>query len=296
MPVSVIDSHQHFWHPGLVDIPWLASQKASFGDPALIRGLYRPQEYLRDAGSLKVLGTVHVEPAARPEDTFTETAWLTGIADGTGLPSAIVAYANLESPDIEVALDAHARSPLLRGVRVRLNYHEPSGRRIARAADVMQGAAFRSGLRAAAKRKLVFNLSIFATQLPEAAALAQAVPEATLVLEHFGWPLSGDADAFKEWRQGMAALAACPNTAVKVSGFWAIDREWRQETIAPWVKETLALFGPERCMYGSNLPIEKLMCPMERQVEILSAILANEPAQVHNQLFVETARRVYRLP
>ena len=72
----------------------------------------------------------------------------------------------------------------------------------------------------------------------------------------------------------MALLAAHSNACVKVSGFWAVDREWRADRIAPWVKETFALFGPKRCMFGSNLPIEKLMCPLPRQVEILVDILS----------------------
>jgi predicted TIM-barrel fold metal-dependent hydrolase len=295
MPMEIVDSHQHFWHPGVVDIPWLSGQKASFGDPAQIRGLYRPAEYLRDAAPLAIRGTVHVEAAGRPEHALIETIWATGVADAAGLPSAIVAYADLESADLEAHLDLLGRSPFLRGVRMRLNFDEPSGRKIARSADVMAGEAFQRGLRAVAARGLVFNLSVFSTQLPAAAELAGAVPEATLVLEHFGWPASADADGYATWKKGMALLSGHSNVCVKVSGFWAVDREWRQERVAPWVKETFALFGPKRSMFGSNLPIEKLMCPLPRQVEILANILAGESAADRHDFFVANATRVYRL-
>jgi predicted TIM-barrel fold metal-dependent hydrolase len=293
--MEIVDSHQHFWHPGVVDIPWLSGQKASFGDPAQIRGLYTPKEYLRDAEPLQIRGTVHVEAACLPEHALVETVWATGIADAAGLPSAIVAYADLESADLDARLALLERSPLLRGVRMRLNFDEPTGRKIARAHDVMSGEPFRRGLRMVAARGLVFNLSIFATQLPAAAELAAAVPEATLVLEHFGWPISAEAERFSGWKKGMARLAAHSNVYVKISGFWAVDKEWRQDRIAPWVKETFALFGPKRCMFGSNLPIEKLMCPLPRQVEILSNILAAESAANVRDFFVANATRVYRL-
>ncbi len=293
--MEIVDSHQHFWHPGVVDIPWLSGQKASFGDPAQIRGIYTPQEYLRDAAPLTIRSTVHVEAAARPEDALIEAIWATGIADAACLPSAIVAYADLESAALGGHLDLLGRSPLLRGVRMRLNFDEPTGRKIARSADVMAGDAFRRGLRAVAARGLVFNLSIFSTQLPAAAELAAAVPEATLVLEHFGWPASADADGYATWKKGMALLAAHSNVCVKVSGLWAVDREWRADRIAPWVKETFALFGPKRCMFGSNLPIEKLMCPLPRQVEILVDILSAQSAADRHDFFVANATRVYRL-
>jgi predicted TIM-barrel fold metal-dependent hydrolase len=293
--MEIADSHQHFWHPGLVDIPWLSGQRASFGDPSPIRGVYLPTDYLRDAAPLGIRATVHVEAACRPEHGLIESVWATGVADAAGLPSGIVAYADLESADLDRQLDLLGRSPFLRGIRMRLNFDEPTGRKVARSADVMSGDAFRRGLRAVAARDLVFNLSLFSPQLSAAAELAEAVPEATLVLEHFGWPISTDADGFSDWRKGMAALAARRNVCVKVSGFWAVDREWREERIGPWVKETFALFGPKRCMFGSNLPIEKLMCPLPRQVEILSNILARETSDYRQDFFVSNAMRVFRL-
>ena len=294
--VEVVDSHQHFWNPTLVQIPWLEGTKASFGDPSQIRHLYSPAEYRRDAEPVKIIGSIHVEAAANPDYALTEVAWATGLADAVGLPSGIVAFLDVEHPDIEMKLDLLCRSPAVRGVRMRLNYHEPSGRRMVRSAEIMSEPSFRKGLKAIAARKLVFNVSVFSSQLFAVAELAKAAPEITLALEHFGWPVAADPEAFAAWKSGMAAVAACPNVSVKVSGFWAIDRAWRAEAVEPWLKETYALFGPQRCMFGSNLPIEKLMCPLPRQIEILSNILANELSRDQDDFFCGTAIRVYRLP
>lgn len=296
MTIDIIDSHQHFWNSALVPIPWLSAPAASFGDPSALKRVYTPADYRRDAGALRIVGTVHVEPGARPQDEMLETAWLTGLSDGGGLPSALVAYADVTAPDLEAELTALARSPLLRGVRMRLNFDEASGRRMTRSDHVMEDDDFRRGLALVAARGLVFNLSVFAPQLAMAARLATAMPAVTLVLEHVGWPLATDKDGFRAWRAGMAALSACPNVFVKVSGFWAIDRAWRPEAIEPWVKETFALFGFRRCLFGSNLPIEQLMCPLPRQVEILSGFLAGASDADRADFFAENARRLYRLP
>ncbi|HEY5210930.1 MAG TPA: amidohydrolase family protein [Stellaceae bacterium] len=296
MTIEIIDSHQHFWHSALVPIPWLSAPAASFGDPSALKRIYTPADYRRDAGALNIVGTVHVEPGARPEDGMLETAWLTGLSDGGGLPSAVVAYADVTAPDLAAKLADLARSPLLRGVRMRLNFDEASGRRMTRSDHVMEDEDFRRGLRQVAAHGLVFNLSVFAPQLAMAARLATAMPEVTLVLEHVGWPIATDQDGFRAWRAGMAALADCANVFVKVSGFWAIDRAWRPEMIEPWAKETFALFGFRRCLFGSNLPIEQLMCPLPRQVDILSSFLDGASAGDRADFFAANARRVYRLP
>ncbi|MGE0797418.1 MAG: amidohydrolase [Lautropia sp.] len=293
--MRLVDSHHHFWNPQFVEVPWLKVERASFGDPSPLRGPYLPAHYRADAGPLEVTATVHVEAACRPEDGLLETAWLTGVGDAAGMPAALVAAVDPEREDLESVLDRHARSPRLRGVRMRLNYDEASGRKMVRAADLMHGPAFRRGLKAIARRQLVFDLSIFPSQFADAARLADEVPEASLVLEHLGWPLVTDQAGFSAWSTGMKDLARRQNVTVKISGFWAIDRAWDKARIAPWAKEAMAHFGPERCMYGSNLPIEKLMCPMPRQVETLQEIFAAEPSDVLDALFRGTATRVYRL-
>lgn len=295
MITEIVDAHHHFWNPAALEIPWLNGNKASFGDPSQLRSLYTTGEFRADAAPLSVRASVHVEPAGNPDNALLETFWLTGVGDASGLPDAIVAYCDIESSGLERALDALQRSPRLRGVRQRLNYDAPSGRHIARAGDVMQSNAFREGLRRIGKRNLVFNLSVFAPQLPMAAELAAAVPECMIVLEHLGWPIDIGARSFDAWSEGMAQLAAAPNTAVKISGLWSIDRAWTPEVVSPWVRAAADIFGVDRCLFGSNLPIEKLMCPLPRQVSIIEAALADRGSAALEKIFVSNALRTYAI-
>ena len=292
---ELVDAHHHFWNPAALDVPWLSGTKASFGDPSQLRLLYTTREHRADAAPLTVLASVHVEPAGNPANALLETFWLTGVGDATGLPDALVAYCDIESPDLERALDEQQRSPRLRGVRQRLNFDAASGRHIARSDDVMASPAFRDGLLRVANRNLVFNLSIFAPQLPLAAQLAAAVPECTIVLEHLGWPIATDARSFDAWRDGMSQLAAAPNTAVKISGLWSIDRDWTPAIVDPWIRATVEVFGEDRCLFGSNLPIEKLMCPLPRQVQIIESALSDLGAAGLQKVFVANALRVYSI-
>ena len=61
------------------------------------------------------------------------------------------------------------------------------------------------------------------------------------------------------------------------------------------LKEALALFGPARCMFGSNFPIEKLWTPYSAILSTMQALLAGASARERQMIFHDTAVRVYRL-
>ena len=293
---EIIDCHHHFLQPQLLDYPWLMRSVASFGgSPEPLRKLYGPNEYLTDISPLKVSGTVFVQAECLPEQAYAEVVWVTGLADASSLPSAIVAYADPSSESFVQALDKLSRSRLLRGIRMRLNYDALSGRTIARSSTVMYEQTFREGLKLLGARGLVFEVSAFAAQLPAVAELASSVPDTTLIINNAGWPLATDEEGFASWKREMHKLSAHPNVVVKLAGLFAIDRAWSRENLAPWILEVLSLFGAERCMYGSNLPIEKLMCPMPKQVAILESLLSAEAGADRQRIFSDTARRIYHL-
>ena len=203
--MEIVDSHQHFWHPGVVDIPWLSGQKASFGDPAQIRGIYTPQDYLSDAAPLaEIRARFMSRLLARPEDALIEAIWATGIADAAACRRPSSPMPIWKAPPLkDTSTYWGGRRCCAAFACGLISTSRPGERSLALR---MLCRATRSGavLRAVAARGLVFNLSLFSTQLPAAAELAAAVPEATLVLEHFGWPASADADGYatgkRAWR------------------------------------------------------------------------------------------------
>ena len=94
--------------------------------------------------------------------------------------------------------------------------------------------------------------------MESAARLARSLPNLQFVLLHAGMLEDTSAKGLAEWRAGMDALAACPNVAVKLSGLGTFVRRIDAEYIALVAGETVRRFGAERCLFGSNFPIEKL--------------------------------------
>jgi L-fuconolactonase len=174
--------------------------------------------------------------------------------------------------------------------------------------------AFRAGFAQLAPRRLSFEAWCYHPQLPEVTALARAFPDTTIILNHFGGPLgvggyAGRADAvFAEWQPAIAELATCPNVVAKLGG---INMEingfgWHERARPPSSEElaqatrryyefTIDQFGPERCMFESNFPVDKVTCSYTVLWNSFKRLTSAYSAADKALLFHDTAARVYRL-
>ena len=101
--------------------------------------------------------------------------------------------------------------------------------------------------------------------------------------------------AFAASTAGMRALAACANVAVKLSGLGTFVRECSAALWRPVIEETLDLFTPARCMFGSNFPIESLWTTYGYIVAVMHECLAGLMAAERRAVLHDTAARLYRL-
>src|SRR6202034_580841 len=109
------------------------------------------------------------------------------------------------------------------------------------------------------------------------AELARDFSQTTIVLEHAGMLEDTSSAGWIAWREGMGLLANCPNIHVKLSGLGTFTRRSAVEDMRPILRETIDLFGPDRCLWGSNFPIEKLWTSYAALVENIRAGLADFP-------------------
>jgi predicted TIM-barrel fold metal-dependent hydrolase len=108
-------------------------------------------------------------------------------------------------------------------------------------------------------------------------------------------PVERDEAGLEGWRAGMRQLAACPNVAVKLCGYGMVDNHWTEDSMRPFVLQPIEWFGPERCMFGSNFPVDRLMASYSRLWAAYRAITAGFSNSEKALLFRGTATRVYRL-
>jgi predicted TIM-barrel fold metal-dependent hydrolase len=292
---GVVDAHHHIWRRA--DLPWLSGpmQPRIFGPYEPIRRDYSIGEYLGDLADSGVVKSVYVQ-TNWPKDRFEdETAWVQEIADEHGWPHAIVAFADFSVDDIRQQLDRLVRYSLVRGVRMQLHWHENPLYRFAARPDLCADPVIRRNIARLAEYGWSFDLQVFAPQMTEAARLAEACPGVTFILQHAGMLEDLSPRGRAAWRAGMMRLAACPNVVAKLSGLGTFIHRNDPAHVADMLNETVALFGAERCLFGSNFPIEKLWTDYRSLIDAYVAATTRLRTDQREAIFKTTAMRVYRL-
>lgn len=292
----IIDSHHHLWapqtDPGEVGYVWLRDIGAPkpFGDPTPIQRDYLIDEFLDEAAPDRLAGSVHLQCDPKIPDPVAETAFVQKISDTSGFPIMIVAFADLTAPDFADVLARHKAFPNLRGIRQIIS-HLPHRPEISFAAtDLLQDPVWRANYAALVAHGLSFDLQLYPEQMGQAAALLAETPDVAVVIDHLGSPYDTSDAGLKTWEDGMTALAALPHVCVKLGGyamFFGADLGAMPQRLT---RRALELFGPDRCMFGSNFPVDKLHLRYAELLAMITEVVGDQAPAVLGQ----TAARFYR--
>jgi predicted TIM-barrel fold metal-dependent hydrolase len=145
------------------------------------------------------------------------------------------------------------------------------------------------------EKNVMFDVDCEWQNMGEALALAQRHPELEIVLEHIGFPRSRDDEYFGHWSKAIRELAGAQNVTCKISGLAMTDPNFTPESLRRWVDGCVEAFGADRCVLGSNWPVDRLYSSydviMDLYREYLSALSGSEQANVLS----ENANRIYRV-
>jgi predicted TIM-barrel fold metal-dependent hydrolase len=289
----IVDAHHHLWdiarnrHPWLNDEPPIAFR---YGDYRAIRRNYGRDDYLRDAASVDIQGSVYVETEWDPADPLGEMRYVAGLIERTGVPTVAVAHARLDAPDAPALLQAQAAHPFVRSIRhkpranPRPGMAEPGG---------MADPAWRQGFAQLAPLGLRFDLQTPWWHMDEAAALASDFPGTSIIVNHAGLPADRSPEGLGAWRAAMSRLARCPNVYVKISGIGVPGRPWTAQANRPIVQHLIEAFGVPRCLFASNFPVDSLCGSFEAIYGGFGEIVADLTADEQDALFRHNAIHLY---
>jgi L-fuconolactonase len=310
----IVDPHHHLWPPGGALPYGLDELHGDTGDGHRVEATV----FVECGAAYRTDGLEHLRPIG-------ETEFVAGAAEasasrpGQAEIRGIVAHADLRLDRLDEVLDAHveAGGGRFKGIRhAGARDPEPSALRIpGRAPEGLYAdGAFRSGVARLGERGLTYDTWHYHHQNADFAALAAAVPGTTLVLDHFGTPLgvgrfAGRRDeVFEGWRRDIAAIAELPNVVAKLGGLAMPDNGfgWHErdrpatsdelvEAHARYYHHTIDCFGPERCMFESNFPVDRFSVSYRVLWNGLKKIAARYAPDERDALFFGTAQRVYRL-
>jgi predicted TIM-barrel fold metal-dependent hydrolase len=295
--LEIVDAHHHLWdlrnhYPWLGDHP---EPNFLLGDYTALKRNYLPADYRIDAHGLNVIATVHVEAEHDRARSVQETDWLHRQHAGTGMPNAVVAHAYFHAPGVERVLAAHRQYPLVRGIRCKPRTTPAPQRQRLEGPGTMQDPEWRRGLALLERYELSWDLRVPFWHLAEAAEVARLVPQVSIVLNHTGLPWDRSEDGLAVWREGMRALAACPNVHCKISELGLKNAAWTVEGNRRVVREAIEIFGIGRCMFASNFPVAGLRVGYRAQIVGLLKMLEDLSREELDTLFRGTAWRFYRL-
>lgn len=290
---SIVDTHVHLWDLAQPDLIWnwvdTADDHPLLGpiDAVKMRA-FEMQDLWGEARFAGVESFVHVQAAIGSSDPVAETRWLAAMAQDNPRLQAVVGHVDLSSEDAVDVLDAHQEFALFRGVRdFAVEPYLASGE---------VDSSLESSLQLLAERGLLLDLDCEYHNMQAARGMAERHPDLQVVLEHFGFPRSRDADYFARWRAGIRQLAQAPNTVCKLSGLGMTDRRFTTESLLPWVEVALEAFGPDRCMVGSNWPLDRLCSSYDALMQTVRALVGELSAAEQDAVLHGSAARVYGLP
>jgi len=299
MPARTLDAHHHLYDLETGTYPWLQLDlelDLFVGDIAPLKRSYRVENLLADAAGANLRKSVHVQVDWDPTDPVGETAWLQSVADEHGFPHGIVAHAHLEQGDIEDTLVEHCAYPNVRGIRQLVQAHDDPRFGFVEP-GLMARDDWRRGFALLERHGLSFDLQVFAHQMGEGADLAAAFPSTQIVVTHSGLPLMHEDGWFERWQDGLRLLAARDNVALKVSGLGMMKHDWTVDDIRPVVAAAFEIFGIDRCLWGSNFPVDGLYGTYADAVAAYEQIAADLDLSADEQdaFFYRNAERVYRV-
>ena len=299
LPGGIVDAHHHLWSLEGNSYPWL---QGGYDGDRFFLGAYRTMcrdygvaDLRRDCEPLLLAGSVHIEAERDRSQQVDETRWLEQVRDAAGLPSVLVGHVSFLQPDMDAVLDAHARSPWFRGVRSKPVTAARPGESVAGQPGTLQDERWLRGLATLSARGLSWDLRVPFWHLEEAAAIVAGIPGIPVALNHCGLPLDRSPEGLAVWRRGMEALARHANVMVKLSEFGLAGGVWDAPSTARVVRETAFIFGHDRLMFGSNLPVSSLSADMPRIIETVLAGLGEVAPEVLQRVFALNTRRFYRV-
>jgi len=273
-----IDAHQHFWDLNRFPYPWMPPA------PSPLRRSFLPEDLQPILERNSFDGSVAVQATT----FFEEAPWLLQLAENHSIVLGVVAWVDLTDPQLGSTLDQLQAHPKFKGVRHPVHDESDDGWLLR--PDVLRG------LKELERRKVPYDLLLRPQYLPVVIELMDRVPSLDMVIDHIAKPPIAKAQT-NDWAQDMERIASAQHILVKLSGMIteAEWKSWTSDQLKPYVQHVWKLFGPDRCMFGSDWPVCLSAGTWKEVLAALTQALGPVPQAERNKVMGETAARFYKL-
>lgn len=301
MPPEIVDCHFHFYNRKINNHPFLEeydSKLAHLWGKSYDKQLpetYLPEDYFKDMEKFNVTNLVMAELVST--NPLKEMHFAQDIASHHPCLSAAIANIDLLDKNLPDLLAEYAKIPIVHSVRDHLLWDPGNPQRCyTRRADILSEPIVASSFREIQQYPFTFEFEVYAHEIPHVLRYARQFSGINFALHCIGWPLNQTPEGFKQWKQDMQRLSECRNVFVKITAIECIfGLDWSLEQLSPWIKTTIELFGSDRCMFGSHLPITKLSRGVVALYDAYQTMVSYLPEQDQQNLFAHTAKHFYAI-
>ncbi|WP_394176290.1 amidohydrolase family protein [Thalassotalea litorea] len=290
--MAFIDSHHHLWELNKVCYPWLEARGSErfFGQPDPIRKNYLPEDYRQDHQD-NIRQSVHIQVGCITEHNLRETQLIESYIECGAPIAAIVAAVDVRSQNLAEQLAQQCQYPHIKGVRHMIGKSPDENHQLPR----FNGIEWITGWEMIADKQLSFDLQLTEEQYESVFQALQSVPQLNVVLCHFASPWDQSEAGYQRWLKAMEKFASLDNCFIKLSGFSMFTHSFNQANFIKYGLAAINLFGANRCMLGSNFPVDKLHMSFTELFKAWHGLGDKLDCQQKLQINAETAQRFYRM-
>ncbi len=296
--LPIIDAHHHYWDPITNNHPWLRDEPMipfRYGDYSAIRKPFLPSDYAEVAQGFNIVATVTMEGEFDETDLPSESAWMSALAAQQNAPAAHVARAILHAGNAADDIARHATYAIVRGIRHKPTVAPGPDHIETGIAGSMSDPAWQQGYAALKPNNLHFELQAPWWHVNELMHLVEKFPDTPVVINHAFMPVNRSSDGVKAWRQAIDLASTAPNIAIKISGIGIADMPWSLADQGPIIEACIDSFGPRRCLFASNFPVDGLVGSFADIYDGFLAATSDMQPSERLAMFHDNAIRIYRL-
>ncbi len=288
--LPIIDTHMHLWDLKHPELKWVWLDKDAIhpilGNIDAIKSVgFQIHDLWAEARFSNISGFVHVQAAIGSPNPVTETVWLTQMAKDSPVPMRIIGDCALASEKAISQLETHMQSPLFVGIR------DFNAEPLLASKEI--NSNYEKSLEFLAKNNLVFDLDCEWPNMAEALKLANRHPNLKIVLQHIGFPRKRDEQYFQNWKKSINELAKAPNIVMKLSGIGMTDPRFTKESLRKWAESSAEAFGPDRCVMGSNWPVDRLFSSYATIIEFMREYISTYSSNEQEKITSLNALKIY---
>jgi L-fuconolactonase len=280
--IPAIDAHHHFWDPEKGDYSWMSKLHAP------IRRIFNAEDLRPELAAAGISKTVLVQMWS----SFEESQAFLRLAADTNFVAGVVGWVDLAAPDAAAKLDVLLSMPQgkwLVGVCHQV-HDEPDPDWILRN-DV------RRGLTAVSNRGLTYDLLVHPRELPASLEIVKKFPNIHFIIDHVAKPdiRAGEFDLWAEALRPFAehrSHAWCKLSGMVTEADWS---NWKPEKIMPYLQTAIQIFGPDRCMFGSDWPVCLLAATYKDTIALVRDGVNYLSADAQKIILFDSAVEAYRL-